>query len=334
MISTMQNLKDFINGQSILPCDSGEMTAMMDAVAEAAVRIHGKVVRAGLINILGAAGVENVQGEEQQKLDVLANDIMIDCLAESKIFAAAASEENENIIAFKDSPNAPYIIAFDPLDGSSNIDVNVSIGTIFSIYQRPNMSKAVSAEDFFQVGDNQLAAGYVIYGTSTMMVMTTGNGLNGFTMNPDDKEFYLTHDDMCIPESGRIYSINEGNFASFPAGLKRYLSWCKSEDNDKKSPYAARYIGSMVADMHRNFLKGGVFLYPATSSSPKGKLRLLYECHPMAFLAEAGGGQASTGTKRLLDLEVKELHQRTPIIVGSTKMVDKVIKMLENPDQS
>ena len=333
MISKMLKLSDFIEGQSILPSDSSDMKAMMLAISDAAVKIRAKVIRAGLINILGAAGAENVQGEEQQKLDVLANDLMIEALSASNIFAAGASEENEDIIVFPKSANARYVIAFDPLDGSSNIDVNVSIGTIFSIYSRKDMDRPVSKKDFFQVGDNQLAAGYVIYGTSTMLIMTTGNGLNGFTLNPDDREFYLTHDDMRIPESGKYYSVNEGNFESFPIGLKRYLAWCKSDHNDRKAAYSARYIGSMVADIHRNFLKGGIFVYPATSSSPKGKLRLLYECHPMAFLAEAAGGQAHSGDKRILDLEVSELHQRTAIYIGSSNMVEKLVSYLDNPDQ-
>ncbi|MEQ8521246.1 MAG: class 1 fructose-bisphosphatase, partial [Vicingaceae bacterium] len=300
----MQKLSEFIESQVILPCDASDLNTMFESVARAAVKISAKVMRAGILDVLGSAGAENIQGEVQQKLDVLADEILIKSLGNSGLFAAAASEENEEIVIFEGSKSAPYVIAFDPLDGSSNIDVNVSIGTIFTIFRRVDQSKEVSVKDFFQAGDKQLAAGYVIYGTSTMMVMSTGNGLNAFTLNPDESTFYLTHADILIPKSGRIFSINEGNYSSFHQGLKRYIAWCKSDQTDLGSPYSARYIGSMVADIHRNFLKGGLFLYPPTTSSPNGKLRLLYECMPMAFLAENAGGKASTGLERILDLQV------------------------------
>ncbi|MEQ9063944.1 MAG: class 1 fructose-bisphosphatase [Vicingaceae bacterium] len=328
----MQKLSEFIESQVILPCDASDLNTMFESVARAAVKISAKVMRAGILDVLGSAGAENIQGEVQQKLDVLADEILIKSLGNSGLFAAAASEENEEIVIFEGSKSAPYVIAFDPLDGSSNIDVNVSIGTIFTIFRRVDQSKEVSVKDFFQAGDKQLAAGYVIYGTSTMMVMSTGNGLNAFTLNPDESTFYLTHADILIPKSGRIFSINEGNYSSFHQGLKRYIGWCKSDQTDLGSPYSARYIGSMVADIHRNFLKGGLFLYPPTTSSPNGKLRLLYECMPMAFLAENAGGKASTGLERILDLQVEGLHQRCPIYIGSANMVEKVINFLDNPD--
>jgi len=321
----MISLKEFISKQEILPCTSEEAWGIIESIAEGAVLIHDKVIRAGLLNILGDAGAENVQGEQQQKLDVVADEIFIEVVRKSRLFASAASEENENIIKFQNTPQAPFVIAFDPLDGSSNIDVNVSIGTIFSVYKRPDDSSETSEKDFFQVGDNQIAAGYVIYGTSTMLVMSTGNGVNGFTLDPDNKTFYLSHGDMTMPKTGRIYSVNEGNYNSFPEGLKEYVTYCKSRENDTGAAYSARYIGSMVADLHRNLIKGGVFMYPATESAPKGKLRLLYECHPMAFIIENAGGKAHSGEQRILDIETQSLHQRVPIYLGSESMMDKMM---------
>ncbi|HAW51088.1 MAG TPA: class 1 fructose-bisphosphatase [Flavobacteriales bacterium] len=330
----MLSLKDFIYEQDILPCNNDEVWGMLESVTDGAVKIHEKVIRAGLSNILGTAGIENVQGEQQQKLDVIANDIFIEAVRKSELFASAASEENKEIIKFKDSKNAPFVIAFDPLDGSSNIDVNVSIGTIFSVYKRPEDSTETSDRDYFQVGDNQILAGYVIYGTSTMLVMSTGNGVNGFTLNPDNNEFYLSHRDMIIPKTGRVYSVNEGNYDSFSQGLKDYISYCKSDDNDREAAYSARYIGSMVADLHRNLLKGGIFMYPATTSAPNGKLRLLYECHPMAFVIENAGGKASSGEQRILDIQTSGLHQRIPIFLGSESMMDTLMDFISKKETS
>lgn len=330
----MISLKEFINKQEILPASVSDVWGIMDSIAQGSVQIHQKVIRAGLSNILGAAGAENVQGEEQQKLDVIANDIFIDSVRKSTLFCSAASEEDEHVVEFGDSPNAPYVIAFDPLDGSSNIDVNVSIGTIFSVYKRLSDSSQASEKDFFQTGDNQIAAGYVIYGTSTMLVMSTGNGVNGFTLDPDDNTFYLSHSNMKMPTTGRIYSVNEGNYNTFPEGLKDYISFCRSNNNDKGSAYSARYIGSMVADLHRNLIKGGVFMYPATESSPKGKLRLLYECHPMAFIIENAGGKAHSGDHRILDIKTQELHERVPIYLGSTAMMDTMMNLISTKETS
>lgn len=324
----MKSLKEFVSEQEILPCSTDEALGIMESIAEGAVLIHEKVIRAGLLNILGAAGAENVQGEQQQKLDIVADNIFIEAVRNSHLFASAASEENEDIIVFEDSPQAPFVIAFDPLDGSSNIDVNVSIGTIFSVYKRPDDSSETSEKDFFQIGDNQIAAGYVIYSTSTMLVMSTGNGVNGFTLDPDNKTFYLSHGDMTMPQTGRVYSVNEGNYNSFSEGLKDYITYCKSNDNDKGAAYSSRYIGSMVADLHRNLIKGGVFMYPATEYAPKGKLRLLYECHPMAFIIENAGGKSHSGEQRILDIKTESLHQRVPIFMGSESMMDKMMSSI------
>jgi fructose-1,6-bisphosphatase I len=242
-----------------------------------------------------------------------------------------ASEEEDNFISFNGaiSKSGKYVVLIDPLDGSSNIDVNVSIGTIFSIYRRLSLSGGATLEDFLQKGTEQAAAGYIIYGSSTMMVYTTGNGVNGFTLDPSIGEFCLSHPDITIPNKGIIYSINEGNYVHFPEGVKRYIKYTQEEDLKTQRPYTSRYIGSLVADFHRNMLKGGVYLYPETAKSPKGKLRLLYECNPLAFIAEQAGGMASNGTKRILDIEPKELHQKTPLYIGSSAMVEKIEEFLE-----
>jgi fructose-1,6-bisphosphatase I len=227
------------------------------------------------------------------------------------------------------SKNAKYIVCIDPLDGSSNIEVNVSVGTIFSIYRRKSdVNEPLADTDILQSGLEQVAAGYVIYGSSTMLVYTTGKGVNGFTLDPSIGEFCLSHPDMKIPTTGHIYSINEGNYLKFPQGIKNYIKYCQEEDTASNRPYTSRYIGSMVADVHRNLLLGGIFIYPQTSSQPNGKLRLMYECNPIAFIIEQAGGKASTGTQRILEIEPKELHQRAPAIMGNTSMVDKVLDFM------
>lgn len=325
----MTALKTFIDSRKNLDLPAEDAQKLIQCIADASVEIAGMVNRAGLIGILGAAGSENIQGEDQQKLDVLADEILIKTLKKSGLVAAAASEEHEEIISFGEDHSGGYVVAFDPLDGSSNIDVNISIGTIFSIYKRLDPKKSVSADDFLRTGIEQLIAGYVIYGPSTMMMLTVGTGAHGFTLNPDSGEYLLSHPNIEMPVKGKLYSINEGNFNSFPEGIKDYMEYCKSKVNDQSSPYSSRYIGSMVADLHRNLLKGGIFLYPATAKVPAGKLRLLYECLPMAYLVEEAGGMASTGTERILSLKVEKLHQRIPIAIGSEQMVEKFLEFAQ-----
>ena len=295
--------------------------------------VNKKVNKAGLVDILGLAGDTNVQGEEQKKLDVFANWRFIQSIKSSGQCCGVASEEDQEIITFDDdlALDGNYIVCMDPLDGSSNIDVNVSVGTIFSIYRRisPRGTKAV-LEDFLQEGSKQVAAGYIIYGSSTMLVYSTGRGVFGFTLDPSIGEFCLSHYDIKTPVDGPFYSINEGNYAKMPRGIQQYIKYCQVEDSATNRPYSARYIGSLVSDFHRNLLKGGVFLYPETASAPKGKLRLLYECNPIAFLAEQAGGKASTGFQRTLDIKPTTLHQRVPFVVGSKNMVEKVEELLRD----
>jgi fructose-1,6-bisphosphatase I len=292
--------------------------------------VNREVNKAGLADILGENGTTNVQGEGQKKLDIYANEQFISALKSGGECCIVASEENKDLI-FLDtdiSKDAKYIVAIDPLDGSSNIDVNVGIGTIFSIYRRKTTSGRATMEDVLQKGTEQVAAGYVIYGSSTMLVYTTGKGVNGFTLDPSIGEFCLSHPDLKMPKDGVIYSINEGYYAHFPDGVKKYIKYCQVEDDKTNRPYTSRYIGSMVADLHRNMIKGGIFIYPITSQAPKGKLRLVYECNPMAFIIEQAGGRASNGYERILELDVKELHQRTAIFIGSENMVFKAEEMM------
>lgn len=319
-----------IEKQADFPYAKGELSRLLRDIGIAAKIVNREVNKAGLVDILGDNGTTNIQGEGQKKLDVFANDQFIRALRSGGECCVVASEEHDDCIFIQSeiSKNAKYIVAIDPLDGSSNIDVNVSIGTIFSIYHRKSTSGPATMDDVLQNGTEQVAAGYVVYGSSTMMVYTTGKGVNGFTLDPSIGEFCLSHPNIKIPSNGRIYSINEGNYVHFPDGVKRYIKYCQEEDLATERPFISRYIGSMVADIHRNLLKGGIFLYPATSGHPNGKLRLLYECNPMAFLIEQAGGKASNGTKRILDVEPKELHQRTPVFIGNTEMVEMVEKML------
>ena len=322
-----------IQQQSAFPYAKGELSRLLSHIAIAAKIVHKKVNKAGLVDILGDAGNTNIQGEGQKLLDVFANDTFIKSFQASGIVAGIASEENENIIIFDDnlSVNSKYVICMDPLDGSSNIDVNVSIGTIFSIYRRisPAGQKVIN-DDFLQKGSKQVAAGYIIYGSSTMMVYTTGLGTTGFTLDPSIGEFCLSTLEMETPEDGKIYSINEGNYIKFPDGVKKYLKYCQENDKPTGRPYTSRYIGSLVADFHRNLLKGGIFIYPKSAGYPSGKLRLLYECNPMAMLVEQAGGKATDGRGiRILDIKPTTLHQRVPFYVGSRNMVNKAEEFMK-----
>jgi len=321
-----QTLGEFIiENQSEFKYSSGELSKLINAIRLAAKVVNHEVNKAGLVDILGAAGDTNVQGEDQQKLDVLANEKFIQTLSNREIVCGIASEEEDHFISINSNDRNhqnKYVVLIDPLDGSSNIDVNVSVGTIFSVYRRVTpVGTPVTLEDFLQPGRRQVAAGYVIYGTSTMLVYTTGHGVNGFTLNPAIGTFYLSHPNMKFPETGKIYSINEGNYIHFPQGVKDYIKYCQMEEEDR--PYTSRYIGSLVSDFHRNMIKGGIYIYPKSSKASNGKLRLLYECNPMAFLAEQAHGKASDGFGPVLDIVPEELHQRVPFFCGSTKMVEK-----------
>ena len=321
-----QTLGEFIiENQSEFKYSSGELSRLINSIRLAAKVVNHEVNKAGLVDILGAAGDMNIQGEDQQKLDVFANEAFIKTLTNREIVCGIASEEEDDFIAIKDgNPNNQhkYVVLIDPLDGSSNIDVNVSVGTIFSIYRRVTpVGTPVTQEDFLQAGNKQVAAGYIIYGTSTMIVYSTGHGVNGFTLNPAIGTYYLSHPNMQFPKEGNIYSVNEGNYVHFPQGVKDYIKYCQMEEGDR--PYTSRYIGSLVSDFHRNMIKGGIYMYPSTAKNPNGKLRLLYECNPMAFLAEQAGGKASDGFRRILDIEPTVLHQRVPFFCGSTTMVEK-----------
>jgi len=320
-----------IERQADIPYATGEFTRLLYHIGVAAKVINKKVNKAGLVDILGAAGDINVQGEEQKKLDLFSNWQLLQALKNSGECCGAASEEDQEIITWDDdlSRDGNYIFCMDPLDGSSNIDVNVSVGTIFSIYRRvsPRGEKA-AMEDFLQPGHKQVASGYIIYGSSTMLVYTTGRGVYGFTLDPSIGEFCLSNYNIVTPLDGTIYSVNEGNYEHFPQGHKDYINYCKQIDKSTKRPYSSRYIGSLVADFHRNLLKGGIFIYPQTASAPNGKLRLIYECNPIAFLAEQAGGKATDGKQRILDIQPQSLHQRVPFIVGSTNMVDQLESFL------
>lgn len=326
-------LDDFIiMRQKDYPTAKGEFSRLLHHIGTAAKMVSSKINRAGLVDILGEAGSVNIQGEDQQKLDVYADEVFTGSLLSSGECCGVASEENPEIIAFSNEPaiNGKYIVCMDPLDGSSNIDVNVSVGTIFSIYRRISPRGTVTTvNDFLQPGNMQVAAGYIIYGSSTMLVYTTGNGVNGFTLDPSVGEFCLSHPSMTLPRKGRIYSINEGNYIKFPDGVKRYIKYCQERDEETERPYLSRYIGSLVSDFHRNMLKGGIFLYPESESYPSGKLRLVYECNPMSFIAEHAGGKGSNGYSNILNIKPELLHQKVPYYVGSTEMVKKVEKFIE-----
>ena len=319
-----------IEKQNDFPYAKGELSRLLRDIGIASKIVNREVNKAGLLDILGDAGTINIQGESQKKLDKFANEQFISALQSGGECCIVASEENDEFVYIDGevSKNAKYIVAIDPLDGSSNIDVNVAVGTIFSIYRRKSTDGKATLADVLQNGTEQVAAGYVIYGSSTMLVYTTGKGVNGFTLDPSIGEFCLSHPQMKIPDSGVIYSINEGNYVHFPEGVKKYLKYCQIEDADTLRPYTSRYIGSMVADIHRNMIKGGIFIYPTTSSAPNGKLRLVYECNPMAFIIEQAGGRATDGFSRILDKDVISLHQRSAIFIGSENMVLKVEELM------
>ena len=326
MASKNQTLGEFIiENQSSFKYSSGELSRLINSIRLAAKVVNHEVNKAGLVDIIGAAGDTNIQGENQQKLDVYANEKFIQTLTNRNIVCGIASEEEENFITINsqdENHQNKYIVLIDPLDGSSNIDVNVSVGTIFSVYIRVTpVGTPVQLEDFLQKCSQQVAAGYIVYGTSTMLVYTTGDGVNGFTLNPSIGSYYLSHPNIKFPENGTIYSVNEGNYTHFPQGIKNYIKYCQKEEGNR--PYTSRYIGSLVSDFHRNMIKGGIYMYPKSSKSSNGKLRLLYECNPMAFLAEQANGKASDGFKRIMDIEPTELHQRVPFICGSKNMVNK-----------
>jgi fructose-1,6-bisphosphatase I len=316
-----------IKKQADFPHATGELSSLLSSIRLAAKIVNREINQAGLSDILGAMGRANIQGEEQQKLDWFANERFKDALAARGEVCGLASEEEDDFVSFAPvtGTKSKYVVLADPLDGSSNIDVNVSIGTIFSIYRRLTpQEKAVELPDFLQPGFKQVAAGYVIYGSSTMLVYSTGQGVNGFTLDPSIGCFCLSHPEMKIPEVGYCYSVNEGHYLKFPQGVKKYIKYCQEVNETENRPYTSRYVGSLVADFHRILLKGGIYMYPSGTNSPQGKLRLLYECNPIAFLAEQAGGKASTGKERILNLEPTQLHQRTPFYVGSRFMVDKL----------
>ncbi|TDQ76703.1 class 1 fructose-bisphosphatase [Sphingobacterium yanglingense] len=333
-MKSLKTLGQFIiEKQTDFPYAKGELSRLLRDIGIAAKIVNREVNKAGLVDILGTVGDTNVFGENQKKLDVYADEQFIAALKDGGECCFVASEEQEEGVELTDtgiSKNAKYIVCIDPLDGSSNIEVNVSVGTIFSIYRRiSQVGEALTQEDLLQTGLRQVAAGYIIYGSSTMLVYTTGKGVNGFTLDPSIGEFCLSHPNMKIPQQGHIYSVNEGNYLKFPQGIKNYIKYCQEEDAGTNRPYTSRYIGSMVADIHRNLLLGGVFIYPQTALQPKGKLRLMYECNPIAFIIEQAGGKATTGTERILEIAPEELHQRVPAILGSTDMVNKVLEFLD-----
>ena len=310
------------------PEATGELSNLLHDLSLATKVISLEVNKAGLVDILGFTGDNNVHGEQVKKLDMYAHDMMVRAMDHGGHLCAMASEEEENIIHIPPHFHVgKYVLLFDPLDGSSNIDANVSIGTIFSIYKRVTPdNQPGTTEDCLQPGHQQVAAGYVIYGSSTMMVYTAGNGTHGFTLDPAFGEFILSHKNIQTPKKAKIYSINEGNYLYWHPGLKKYIKYLQDEDEATDRPYSSRYIGSMVADIHRNLLYGGIFMYPADSRNPNGKLRLMYECNPMAFIIEQAGGRASNGKQRMLDIQPESLHQRVPVFIGSeedVKMVEK-----------
>ncbi len=312
--------RHILEQQRRFPSATGEFSQLLADVTFAAKLVRAEVIRAGLVDVLGSAGIINTQGEEQKKLDQSANEKFIKAIGHHGRFAVMASEENEDIITPPDS-SGKYVLLFDPLDGSSNIDANATVGSIFSIYKRKSTSGAGTVQDCLQKGSEQVAAGYVIFGSSVMLVYTTGQGVHGFTYDPTIGEFLLSHENIKTPKRGKIYSMNEGYYRYFFDGIKKYIKYLQQEDKASGRPYSARYIGSLVADFHRNLLYGGVFIYPRTKKAPEGKLRLLYEANPLAFICEQAGGRATDGYTRILDIVPEKLHQRIPLFIGSEEDV-------------
>jgi fructose-1,6-bisphosphatase I len=312
------------------PDATGEFTSLLSDIALAAKMINREVIRAGLVDILGYTGGQNVHGEKVQKLDRFAHETIYRVLSSTGELAVLASEEDEDVIPVPaGQPVGNYVVNFDPLDGSSNINANVNIGTIFSVLPRVTHSGGGTLADCLQPGSRQLCAGYVMYGSSTMLVFTTGAGVYGFTFEPSVGEFLLSNPDIRTPARGHIYSVNEGNYFKWSEGVKRYVDWAKMEDPETSRPYSARYVGSLVADFHRNLLYGGIFLYPADRTNPQGKLRVLYEAAPLAFIAERAGGSASNGERRILDLVPSSLHERTPLFLGSPDDVRECVEFVQ-----
>ena len=332
-MAALVTLNEFVmERQSDFPYASGDLTRLLTDIGIAGKIINHKVNKAGLQDILGAASNINVQGETQMKMDVFSDETLLNAMRWGGQVAGAGSEENEKYFAFDQEhcKKAKYVILFDPLDGSSNIDVNVSIGTIFSIFRRKSsIGDLANVNDFLQKGDEQVAAGYIIYGSSTMLVYTTGHGVNGFTLQPSIGEFFLSHPNMKIPEDGAIYSMNEGNLNACEKGVQEYIAWCKESDKKTNRPYSARYIGSLVADFHRNLIKGGIYIYPGTTKNKSGKLRMQYECNPLAFIVEQAGGKATDGHRRIMEIVPTDLHQRSPLFIGSKNMVEKVEALIK-----
>src|SRR4051812_21168826 len=317
---TIQQLREF-------PHATGELSSLLRDIGLAAKRVNVEVNKAGLVDILGDEGSVNVQGEDVKKLDIYANNQFLGALRHGIACAGLGSEELEEIVVFDDevSNNSKYVVLIDPLDGSGNIDVNVSIGTIFSVYRRVSeIGKPCIKEDFLQPGNKQVAAGYIVYGSSTMLVYATRRGVNGFTLDQSIGEFCLSNPDIKCPEWGKIYSVNHGNFFQYNENVRKYINLCQKKTKSDGGPYTQRYIGSMVSDVHRNLVKGGIFMYPGTTDKPHGKLRLLYECNPFAFITEVAGGKATDGKQRILDIQPTELHQRTPFFIGSKKMMEEL----------
>ncbi|MCF6159364.1 MAG: class 1 fructose-bisphosphatase [wastewater metagenome] len=317
--------RHIVEQERLHPGATGDFTGLLWDLTIAAKTISREVNKAGLVDILGVTGENNVHGEIVKKLDVYANEKICKSMEHGGHLCIMASEENKDIIPIPDEfPKGKYVLIFDPLDGSSNIDANACIGTIFSVYRRKTTGSMITQEDCLRKGTEQVAAGYIIYGSSTMMVYTTGQGVYGFTLDPSIGEFLLSHENIRIPSKGKIYSINEGNANTWDEGTKKYIAYLKESDSLTERPYSLRYIGSLVADFHRNLLYGGIFLYPADNrdpNKPKAKLRLLYEAAPLAFIIEQAGGMASTGKERILDIQATELHQKVPVIIGSKEDV-------------
>ncbi|MFL2569319.1 MAG: class 1 fructose-bisphosphatase [Flavobacteriales bacterium] len=330
-MAKITTLAEFITEQQVLiPEATGNLTRLLYDISIAAKIVNREINKAGLVNILGEVGEDNVQGEPVKKLDLYANDAFISALNSGGQCAAVASEENEEIIILDglESKEGRYLVCMDPLDGSSNIDVNVSVGTIFNVLKRKETNKEVTTDEFFVKGTKQVAAGYVIYGSSTMLVYTTGNGVNGFTLDPSIGEFCLSHPNIKTPLNGEIFSVNEANEKIMPEGVRKYTEYCHQLNNGKRT-HTARFMGSLVADFHRNMLKGGIYIYPNTDAAPKGRLRLLYECAPLAWIIEEAGGKASDGFQRIMDIEANDLHQRVPFFIGSTEMVEKAESFMQ-----
>ncbi len=322
-----------VQQQNAFPYATGDLSRLLSHIVIAARIVNREVSMAGLADILGETGKANIQGEQVKKMDEFANEQFKSILGSSIEVCGLATEEEEDVVTFESdlSRDGKYIVCMDPLDGSSNIDVNVSIGTIFSIYRRLSEVGTPSTEaDYLQAGTEQVAAGYVLYGSSTMLVYTTGLGVTGFTYDPSIGEFFLSHLDIKTPLQGHTYSINEGNYLKFPAGVKQYLKYCQEVDPATNRPYTSRYIGSLVSDFHRNMLLGGIYFYPQSNAYPEGKLRLTYECNPIAFLAEQSGGMATDGMgKRILEIKPKSIHQRVSFFVGSAHMVKQAEKYMQ-----